>query len=316
MLKEHFYKGASSLLAGLALIFGAAITAQAQLSAAPVKSVGDTVTCYVGDSSYERIPDKRLLLEAEQSSTSNQGIQSIFNKVSSYTHLVRKIYTVPVRQNINVEICPGDRGFNYILYSPTWMRDLYYQTNTRWALYAIIAHEIGHYVLAHDRTTLGSNPRIELEADEYAGEILAAMGARWPEAEAAFKSPVMQTDKTNHTHPPTDRRLLAVKRGWEGFRTKNPMFQVHPLPQAHGPLQVDINGQQNTVFILFSSEAAGNTGRFKINENGGSTSFLLERDQTAEVNLIGNFNKVYVSQEIYSRVKVNDLGQNNKVYLR
>ena len=200
-------------LAGVALILGCALNAQAQFRASPVKSVGDKITCHVGGSTYTLTPNKRLIYETSFAANYAE-IQDIFERVTGYTELRSNIYTIPVIEDINVEICPGD--VNYIAYNADWLKALDREANNQWAIYAIIAHEIGHYVLAHDRTAVGSDPTIELQADEYAGEVLAKMGACLSDAQAAFNSRIMQRQRGD-SHPPISERLAAVERGWSKF---------------------------------------------------------------------------------------------------
>jgi hypothetical protein len=119
------------------------------------------------------------------------------------------VYTVPVTEaSVNVEICPGD--VNYIAYRADWLLGLYNDTKNRWAVYAIIAHEVGHYFLAHDRKAVGSNQTIELEADRYAGEVLAKMGVSLKDAQAAFRSSLMNS--TDETHPRMRPRVRSKVR--------------------------------------------------------------------------------------------------------
>jgi hypothetical protein len=214
MCKEFFYKSILLLFAGLSLIVGTSIAAYGQFRIAPIKTIGNSITCHVGNETYNLTPDKKLIAGIN-AAPNDEEAQEVFDKVSRHTELIGNIYTVPVVDNINVQICPGT--VNYIAYNGDWVETLYAETNNPWVLYAIIAHEIGHYVKAHDRTSLGSNPKIELEADEYAGEILAKMGACLQDAEAAYRSKIMGKNQASHTHPPINERLEAVKRGWERF---------------------------------------------------------------------------------------------------
>lgn len=330
----------------LALVLGTVITAHAQFRVSPVKSIGDKITCHVGGESYTLSPNKRLILSTSFAAKYVET-QDIFDKVTSYTRLRSNVYTVPVEDDINVEICPGD--VNYIAYNADWLKSLYYETNSKWALYAIIAHEIGHYVLAHDRTAVGSDPKIELEADEYAGEILAKMGACLSDAQAAFNSRIMQNQK-GESHPSIDKRLAAVKRGWEKVGTICPTPQVFQsqVDQSQVYLKMEIHGQLNTIEILptsaststststsistssststssgssssstsISDSTSGNTRRVVINAQRLTKTIYLEYGKTAEVNLWGQNNKVYISSEIRDRVRINDHGESNEVIIR
>jgi len=317
-MRRYLYKAALLFFIGLVLIFGTGIIAQAQLRAAPVKNVGDSITCYVGNEKYKLTPDKALII-AISAAPNNIETQGVFDKISEYTDLRRNIYLIPVEDNINVQICPGD--VNYIAYNGKWLERIYDETKTPWALYAIIAHEIGHYVKAHDRTSLGSNPQIELEADEYAGEVLAKMGACLSDAQAAYRSKLMGANQESHTHPPINERLIAVKKGWDKFG-KCPTPQVN-LPQPTSAqvdfsqlsLRINIYGQLNTVYILPASTSA-TIGEFNISSQLKSHTYFLQKGTVAEVFLYGQSNKVYVSRELAKYIKFTQPGQLNEVIIK
>ena len=189
------------------------VIAQAQISIAPMKRLGDRIACHVGGETFELKPNKSLIYKL-QFAPSDAETQKVFDEVEPYTHLVTPIYTIPVEDPINVLICPSDGGMNYIAFSAVWLKKIYDQTSSRWALYGIIAHEIGHYALNHDRTHVRSDPKIEIEADRYAGEILGRMGADEVQALAAYNSDLMRYQHNSDTHPAIEKRLAAVKEGW------------------------------------------------------------------------------------------------------
>jgi hypothetical protein len=212
MLRHYSHRAALLSLAVLAFICGTATAARAQLRAASLDRVGDTITCHIANTSYQLTPDKAKIRFKGLSSET----QEAFDKVTPYTDLYTNIYTIPVLEHINVEICPGE--VNYIAYNADWLLNFYSDTSNRWALYAVIAHEVGHYILAHDRRSAGSNPKVEQEADEYAGEVLAKMGASLEEAQSAYHASEMQPTSLDGTHPPIAQRLDAVERGWRKIR--------------------------------------------------------------------------------------------------
>lgn len=226
MLEGKFFKGARFFLVCTGLLLGFGVTTRAQLRITPIQpdQIGDAITCYVGGSSYQLNPDRALIKATTLAfAPNNVETQKLFDTISRHTDLRINIYTVPVTNAMNVEICPSDGGRHYIAYSPTWLQSIYDETKNAWVLYAVIAHEVGHYALNHDRKSLGSNPKLELEADEYAGTILAQMNASLGDAQAAYHSNVM-TPPPSRTHPPVADRLAAVQRGWEKSRALNPEY--------------------------------------------------------------------------------------------
>src|SRR2546429_2837325 len=105
----------------------------------------------------------------------------------------------------------------YILFSPSWIRGLTVNagTNTDWVKFGILAHEVGHHALNHYLRGMTSTPKLELEADEFAGGVLALMGATPTQAQSAFRQPGMCNEQGDDTHPKCSDRLAAVYRGWK-----------------------------------------------------------------------------------------------------
>jgi hypothetical protein len=328
-------------LAGVAVILGCVLNAQAQFRAAPVRIVGDKITCHVGGSTYDLTPNKRLIYETSFAANYAE-VQEIFESVTGYTKLRSNIYTIPVIEDINVEICPGD--VNYIAYNADWLKALDRDANNKWAIYAIIAHEIGHYVLAHDRTAVGSDPAIELQADEYAGEILAKMDACLSDAQAAFNSRIMQRQRGD-SHPPIAQRLAAVERGWSKFGKCATRASMSRHDSSQPYLKMDVDGRLNTIYIRAATESSSgtivsstSTSNANSNNSGSSTqsvsdsvsgdtrsvivngdhvvkTLYLELGKTAVVNLWGQNIKLFISSQISDRVKVNDRGVSNEVII-
>ncbi|MGE0371851.1 MAG: M48 family metalloprotease [Gammaproteobacteria bacterium] len=107
-------------------------------------------------------------------------------------------------------------GQRFIEYNPGFISQLKDGTRTNWAVYSVMAHEIGHHLQGHTLQAGGSRPALELEADEYSGFILARLGASLPQTQKAMRT--FGSDDSRGTHPNTDDRLAAIKQGWERAR--------------------------------------------------------------------------------------------------
>ena len=210
MSEERHRKQIFLLLIGLIFVMGAATAAHAQLRTLSLDDVKDSVTCRIGHRTHNLTPDKYRI----QFNATSKETQLFFEEVAPYTDLTSYLYALPVTDTPNVEICPADGGMNYIAYNANWLLAVYKDTNSKWTLYAIIAHELGHYARAHDRISIGSNPKIELAADEYAGEVLAKMRASLQDALAAFHSDKIGDHRGDDSHPSLRKRLEAVEKGW------------------------------------------------------------------------------------------------------
>jgi len=107
----------------------------------------------------------------------------------------------------------------FIEFNPSFIHQLKSSSGTNWAVYSVLAHEIGHHLQGHTLSNTGSRPNIELEADEYSGFILASMGAKKDEALVAMK--VFGSDRGSSTHPAKSQRLAAISKGWEKGKKEN-----------------------------------------------------------------------------------------------
>ncbi|MAD15535.1 MAG: hypothetical protein CL579_05565 [Alteromonadaceae bacterium] len=106
----------------------------------------------------------------------------------------------------------------YIEYNPNFIRQLKQAGGTNWAVYSVLAHEVGHHLQGHTLDGQGSRPNIELEADEYSGFILARMGATKEEAFVAMEK--FGSDIRSSTHPAKSERLTAISKGYERANEK------------------------------------------------------------------------------------------------
>ena len=103
-------------------------------------------------------------------------------------------------------------GRRYVLYNGTFINNLIRTTGTKWAAVSVLAHEIGHHLNGHTITGVGSQPSVELEADEFSGFVLRKMGASLAEAQAAMKT--LATERASRTHPGQYDRLTSIAKGW------------------------------------------------------------------------------------------------------
>ena len=120
------------------------------------------------------------------------------------------------------------KGERYILYDKDFIDKIEDMTND-WSGLFILAHEIGHHINGHTRDFLlaevldeqskEKQREEELEADEFAGFIVANLGAKYNEVSELLDLIGSDTDDSYSTHPNKDKRREAVKKGFDKIKT-------------------------------------------------------------------------------------------------
>jgi hypothetical protein len=100
-----------------------------------------------------------------------------------------------------------------ILYNPEYVSWLNKLTRDKWSVMALIAHEVGHHLNGHTIRKGGSSPKVELEADEFAGFVLYKLGASLEEAQKVMN--YIAGLRESGTHPARMDRKMAIQRGWD-----------------------------------------------------------------------------------------------------
>ena len=112
----------------------------------------------------------------------------------------------------NIEASISHRK-RYILYNPDYISWINKTTKDKWAAIALLAHEVGHHLNGHTIRKSGSTPKLELEADEFAGFVLYKLGASLEQAQEVMK--YIARTEASRTHPARNSRMLAIENGWK-----------------------------------------------------------------------------------------------------
>ena len=112
---------------------------------------------------------------------------------------------------LNIEASVSHRK-RYILYNPNYVTTLKNLTRNKWAVMTLLAHEVGHHLNGHTIRKGGSTPKLELEADEFAGFVLYKLGATLLQSQIVMH--YIAKAKGSATHPGKNSRLLAIEKGW------------------------------------------------------------------------------------------------------
>jgi hypothetical protein len=150
-----------------------------------------------------------------------KGDDSLLTDVNKAQHMLNEIMDVvglapnfelkeAKVDNIQASISHRKR---YILFNPEFINKISQATGNQWAAKTLLAHEVGHHLNGHTIKRKGSTPKVELEADEFAGFVLFRLGASLNQAQEVME--YIATSKKSSTHPAKASRLAAIKVGWQ-----------------------------------------------------------------------------------------------------
>jgi hypothetical protein len=177
-------------------------------------------------SSYSQSYDNNLeaieICKAIQSNSfsSNRLADNALDKILSVIGASKNFVLQPC-DNINNAVAISFDGTRYILYDKQFMISL--DDNNNWGNLFILAHEVGHHINGHsldvllksnNKRTLNQRRKQELEADEFAGFILAKLGGPIDYARKIITKISKNSDDTFSTHPNRKKRLEAVEKGY------------------------------------------------------------------------------------------------------
>jgi tetratricopeptide (TPR) repeat protein len=136
-------------------------------------------------------------------------------------------------ENINNASAISYKGIRYILYDSNFMNTI--NNNNNWGNLFILAHEVGHHINGHsvdlvlyasetvETKTLEQKRIQELEADEFAGFILAKLGGDITEVNKLINKISSNKDDSNSTHPNASKRINAIKIGYDKALNNKPV---------------------------------------------------------------------------------------------
>ena len=167
--------------------------------------------------------------------SSDLDADNALDRILSVVGLSKNFVLSPC-SDINNAVAVSYKGVRYILYDTEFMSMLSSNTSN-WTNLFILAHEVGHHVNGHsldlvlyagdivDAPELENKRQQELEADEFAGFVLAKLGASLAQTKSSV-SRLSNKDDIYRTHPKRDKRLASIEKGWnKGYKvvpdTKN-----------------------------------------------------------------------------------------------
>jgi len=160
----------------------------------------------------------------ENSFMTDKKADIALTKILSVIGASKRFVMLPC-SNINNAVALSYKGIRYILYDKEFMSTITNSTYS-WTNTFILAHEVGHHINGHvidillfasddiGAESLEAQRQQELEADEFAGFILAKLGATLFQASEAINLLISDKDDTYSTHPSKSKRLNAIKIGF------------------------------------------------------------------------------------------------------
>ena len=156
--------------------------------------------------------------------SSETEANDVLNKILS-TIGASKRFVVQSCDNIPNAAAITIKGIRYIYYNTKFMNQINSNTNY-WDNMLILAHEIGHHINGHttdfilksnnvvERSSLSESRKMELEADEFAGFVLAKLGASLTQATEVIALVSSDEDDSYSTHPSKSKRIAAITKGY------------------------------------------------------------------------------------------------------
>ena len=208
----------------------------------------------------------QLCLIAQSTSfTSDSEADNALERILGVIGLPKNFVLTPCSE-INNAMATSYKGIRYILYDRDFMRLINSRTND-WSSLAILAHEVAHHVMGHaldltmyaggvvEAKSLAAQRKQELEADEWAGFIMARLGASLSQA-LSFTEIFIEKDDTYDTHPTKSKRVNAVRKGFSKAGANSSVANTNKTPTEY--TRKDTN---------MSVEEYYNRGRKRIDSN-------------------------------------------------
>ena len=168
------------------------------------------ITCFSLASPTNSNYGSQVKLSVDSSLIKISTIQSMLQEIINATGL-HTSFELKEANVLNIEASISHKK-RYILYNPTYINSLNKISKNKWAVMALLAHEVGHHLNGHTVRKGGSKPALELEADEFAGFILQKLGATLQQSQNVMY--YIAKAKASKTHPSKNSRLTAIEKGW------------------------------------------------------------------------------------------------------
>lgn len=158
--------------------------------------------------------------------SAENALEKILNTIGA----AKRFVLLPC-ENINNASAFSYRGIRYIFYNRDFMQSI--DNGNNWGNLFVLAHEVGHHINNHTldavlyatktagTITLEQKRNQEIEADEFAGFVLAKLGGPILAANQVISKISNNSDDSYSTHPSRNKRLSAVKIGFQKAKSQS-----------------------------------------------------------------------------------------------
>lgn len=199
---------------------------------------------------YERIPlnnycsinaieiDEEYIYPLE---ASNEA-KAILNDILGVVPIAKR--TIYLRSSdVDQAIAVVHNNKRYIIYDEFFIEKAKKTTNDKWIVYFVFAHELAHHLNAHGLDSSEFRPGTELEADKFAANILAQLGAT---KEQTLSASAYFTESDTETHPRQSVRKRQILIGWKNGKQQLDSKNKKKDSKASGKIisRVDLNRRE------------------------------------------------------------------------
>jgi Flp pilus assembly protein TadD len=228
-----------------------------------------------------------------RSFTSDIKAENTLEKILNVIGASKRFVLQPCN-NINNVVAISYKGIRYILYDVNFMNTI--NNGNNWGNLFILAHEVGHHINGHSldlvlyssktvkTITLDQSRKQELEADEFAGFILAKLGGDVLEVNKVINNISSNKDDSYSTHPNATKRLNAIQIGFNKALGNNEVVYTN---------KTDFNLANEYFYAAYEKDES--------NDFKGAIS-----DYTKSIEINPNDSDAYFNRAI-SKSKLNDL---------
>ena len=246
-----------------------------------------------------------------------RGLEKILSVIGA-----SKRFVLQPCNNINNAVATAYKGIRYILYDRQFMNSI--SNGNNWGNLFILAHEVGHHINGHsldlvlyaaevvEPKSLSNKRQQELEADEFAGFILAKLGGPISSANQTIINISTNSDDSYSTHPSRDKRLDAVKRGYnKGSSGRNQYSSTNQSEEFfYKGVESEINDKKYEAFGFYSKAIQLNSKLFEAyNQRAKLQVDLFDNldlaidDISRAIELSPNNSELYFNRSIFYKQK-------------